>query len=442
MGCRKWIAKSPSLVLAVLFVLFSSGLMTDRARAESATVRVLSLNEAQQVALEKNRDIHKAREYRNLVEGRYVEERAAALPQFVISAYATRSTNQTQAGLMGVARQDNYLAEIGVSQPLFTWGQIGAAIQAAKYGVATADDQLRIYRQAALRDTSSAFYDVLLAKEFHGIAVQNLGQKAEHLEEARKKFAAGVATEYDVLAAEVEVENARPEVIRTENQIRTSRERLRFILGLPGEEVDTTGELIAPLELPSMYDEALDVAWKKRPELSDLRNRLGLSQELVKVYSAGNKPRLDLKASTGWRDINFGDTRFKGKEWLVGLFATYPIFDGFRTDGKVAQAKSEASSLKIEEAKLLDSIALQIRDTVNAVRESADIARALSGTVTQADRLLYMAEKGFEYGVKTKLDVDDAALNSNRAKANLAKARRDYLVARVALNWAMGILGE
>jgi outer membrane protein TolC len=126
----------------------------------------------------------------------------------------------------------------------------------------------------------------------------------------------------------------------------------------------------------------------------------------------------------------------------VGLFATYPIFDGFRTDGKVAQAKSEAASLKIEEAKLLDSIALQVRDTVNAVRESADIVKALSGTVTQADRLLYMAEKGFEYGVKTKLDVDDAALNSNRAKANLAKARRDYLVARVALNWAMGILGE
>lgn len=53
-----------------------------------------------------------------------------------------------------------------------------------------------------------------------------------------------------------------------------------------------------------------------------------------------------------------------------------------------------------------------------------------------------MAEKGFEYGVKTRLDVDDAQLNLIRARANLAKASRDYLVARVTMEWALGTLAE
>ncbi|MGE0919822.1 TolC family protein [Trichlorobacter lovleyi] len=40
---------------------------------------------------------------------------------------------------------------------------------------------------------------------------------------------------------------------------------------------------------------------------------------------------------------------------------------------------------------------------------------ALSGTVKQAERLLQMAEKGVEYGVKTRLEVDDAQTNLLRA---------------------------
>ena len=83
-----------------------------------------------------------------------------------------------------------------------------------------------------------------------------------------------------------------------------------------------------------------------------------------------------------------------------------------------------------------------MRDAVNAVRDAAEIIKALSGTVDRAERLLTMAEKGYEYGVKTKLEVDDAQLNVVQAKGNLARARRDYLVARVTYEWATGTLGE
>ena len=97
-------------------------------------------------------------------------------------------------------------------------------------------------------------------------------------------------------------------------------------------------------------------------------------------------------------------------DWSI----TFPFFDGFRTKGKVAQARSDVSSLKIDEAKMLDSISLQIRDTVNGVKEAGDIARGLAGTVSQAEKLLQMAEKGYEYGVKTRLEVEDAELNLSR----------------------------
>lgn len=417
---------------------------------QQSKVQLLSLQECWRIALEKNKDIHKAKEYRNAVMGRYIEERSAALPQFAVNAYISHSRDESQKALyrgLFPFEQELHGAEITVSQPLYTFGRIGAAVRAAKIGMETAEDQLRIYQQAALRDVAAAFQDVLLSRELYLLAVQNLEQKARTQREARRKLAAGVATDYDVLAADVAVENARPEVIRTENLIRISREKLRFILGIERQEVDAAGTLVASLEPRANYEETLETALKKRPELSDLRKRIQVYEELVKIYRAGTLPRIDFKAGWGWRQIDYGTLNFggadgEGQAWTAGVFFSFPFFDGMRTQGKVLQAKTDVSYLKIDEAKLLDSIALQVRDAISFCREAEEIVQALSGTVRQAERLLSMAEKGFEYGVKTQLEVDDAQLNVTRAKSSLARAYRDSLVASVTLEWVKGALGE
>lgn len=430
---------------AIFFVipafLFLSIMPHPASSAAPAAVK-LTLSEAITTALDRNKDIQKAREYRNLVLGRYVEERAAALPQLMITGAIARNYDETTRSLNGLPRYESRVADASLSQALFTWGQVGAAIRAAKYGIATADDQLRLFKQAAVRDVSASFYDILLAKELNTIAVLNLRQKENHLDEAQKKYAAGVATDYDVLAADVAVQNARPDVIKTENLILIAKENLKFLLGLGPQDIEVEGSLRTPVEPPMAFDDALQRAVGRRPELADVRNRIGLARELVKVAEAGNKPRLDFKASTGWHDIRFHDTDAEGNAWSAGVYLTFPIFDGFRTQGRVAQAKSNVTSLHIDEAKLMDSISLQVRDAGNAVLESGEIMKALSGTVAQAEKLLYMAEKGFEYGVKTRLDVDDAQLNLNQARANLAKASRDHLVARVTMEWAVGALPD
>ncbi len=89
---------------------------------------------------------------------------------------------------------------------------------------------------------------------------------------------------------------------------------------------------------------------------------------------------------------------------------------------------------------MVDAIVLQTREAVNFVREAGEIVKGLSGTVSQAQQLLSMAEKGFHFGVKTRLEVDDAQLNLTLAQGNLAKARRDYLVAQTQLEWVMGTI--
>ncbi len=403
--------------------------------------RSLTLDQALAIAAEQNRDIATAKAYAEYVQGKYVEERAAALPQLALNGAAQVSRDGSQKLFAADQRQYSRTVDLTLTQPLFTWGKIGAAIRAAEVGLKTADEQLRLARQVASRDVAGAFYNVLLARELARVAQDTLAQKQRLADEAHKRFAAGVATDYDVLAADVAVANARPEVIRSENQLRTSRDRLGFFLAM-NEAVDAVGALEQPLVLPSDLATARTLAHQKRPELLDLRHRVGIYHELVTIAVADNKPRLDLKGGTGWHHLDIAGNWEDGVAWNVGVYLSFPFFDGLRTSGRVQQAKSDLTTRQIEEAKLRDAIDLEVRTATDAVKEAIEVVTALSGTSTQAERLLQMAEKGYEFGVKTKLDVDDAQLNLQQARSNLARARRDYLVASINLQWTMGVLGE
>jgi HAE1 family hydrophobic/amphiphilic exporter-1 len=445
---RRRVSRSACAALAAGFLSVSAALAlwpaAARAQGGDNGVLTLTLGEAVDAALRSNRDVANAREFRNSVTGRYVEERASALPQVAFSSGLQRSWDESSSEMTFAPTGTTVrFGRFDLSQPLYTWGQVESALRAARLGFATADDRLDFARQAVERDTTARFCDVLLAKAFHGIAQRNLEQKERHLDEARKKQAAGVATDYDVLVAQVAADNARPDVIRTRNMVGAAREYLRFTLGTGPRPVDVSGSLEAvPGEPVPTYDEVLASAWKFRPELSDLRNRQKIAGELVTIADAGDKPRLDFRASAGYQQLEAGVLEGEGKTWSGGLYVSWPLFDGMRTRGRVAQAQSDVRTLRIEEARLIDAVSLQARTALDNVAEAASIVAALSGTVGQAERLLALAEKGYEFGVKTRLDVEDAELNLTAARGNLARARRDEIVARTDLRHVMGVLGR
>jgi len=224
--------------------------------------------------------------------------------------------------------------------------------------------------------------------------------------------------------------------------VRNAKEWLNFLLGREGGAVDVNGTLVAAVGPYPSYLEVLDESLRSRPELKELGHRREIFGELVKVTGAGDKPRLDIQAGYGWRGYDAEGLESDGTAWNAGLLLSFPVFDGLRTRGKVAQAKSDVRTAGIEESKLRDAIFLEVHASVDAVQEAGEILKALSGTVTQAERLLFMAEMGYEHGVKTRLDVQDAQLNLLSASGSLARARRDYQVALVNLHWVTGTLGE
>jgi HAE1 family hydrophobic/amphiphilic exporter-1 len=436
-------------IATILALAVAAAPLAAQEGAGRPAAKLLTLEQALAIASERNRDIQSAQAYRRWVDGKYLEERAAALPRFELGGHLVRQRDESQRGLYPPefraflpVEYDVRGAEVRLSQALFTWGQVGAAVHAAREGMAYADDQLGRIRQATTRDVATAFYDVLALRELRQIADQTLELKQRHLEEAQRKLQMGTATDYDVLAAEVAADNARPEAIRAVNQVRLARERLRFLLAETAE-VDAVGSLVDALAPPvPEFDDALRDALANRPEVAELGHLRAASRDFVTIAKAHDKPRLDLSGAWGRRWLGVQGTGASGATWSLGVFLSFAFFDGYKTKGRVQQAESDLDRATIAEARVREGIALEVRAAVDAVREAAEIERALSGTVAQAQRVLLMAEQGYEYGVKTRLDVEDAVVNLVAARASLARAQRDHRVAVVNLRWATGMLAE
>ena len=425
--------------------------------AQQAPVRVLTLDEALAAAAVQNRDIKKAVEYQRWVEGKYLEERASAMPQGSFNFNYLRTYDDSQSklfknfmppdtgggsstdiGEIFGGRQDIRSGAFQVNQVVFTWGQVGAAIRAAKLGFNLADSQLERFRQAVVKDVSTAFYNVLAAREAVSIAEKDLAQKQRHLDEATKRQSAGTATDYDVLAAQVAVDNSKPAVIRAKNLVVNTRQQLRLLLAESDRDVDVNGTLEVPIETAPTYEALLAQALQNRPELKEASSTKGIYGELVTIAKAGNKPRVDFTANWGKRGLALRTLESNGTSWNAALMASIPLFDGYRTKGRVAQAQSDLMRLSLDEQQLRDSVAVQVRVSLDALKEASDIVGATGETVKQAEKLLFLAEKGFELGVKTRLEVQDAELNVQSARLNLARAQREYRVARVNLDWVAG----
>ncbi len=403
----------------------------------SPAARIITLEECLRLTMDYSRDILLANEGKNISQGRYVEERSAALPQFKIEAQSAYSHDPSYPVLGFNRERNDYSANLHLSQALFTWGQISSAIKAAEYDKESAEHQMQEARQLALREASTGFFDLLLSLELEKVASDNVAQKQRHLDEAKRKLQMEVATDYDVLAAQVALTNALPALAQAQNAIRLAKDRLRYFMGVQ-EDFEVTGSLLCLPKAPDSFEVVMERAIANRPEVAYYKSQLGVFGELVTVAKGGDKPRLDFKGNMGWSDTDDIHDDTGGGYWDAGVYFSFPIFDGFLTKGRVIQARSRLSTTEIKLKKLLDQIALEARDAINRVDESVQIVKALAATTEQAERLLQMAESGYRYGVKTRLEVDDAESNLLSARLNVARARRDYLVAKTRLLWIMG----
>jgi len=414
----------------------------------------LTLEEAVALALERNQQVLIARAQADILKGRYREVRAQALPSVTFNSSALRWRDPS---FLNSSSFDKIPAEfrdalqvtpanlldynVSLSQPLYTSGKVGTALKLASLeteGVGV--DGARVEQDIRLR-VIRAFYDLILAERLLDVSRAAVQQRQMHLDMARTRYAAGVATEVDVLRSQVSVANAQPELIRSENSVRHARSVLNNLLVRPVDYPTVAlGELTFIPQAKTDAQQIARQAVEHRPELQRLRINELEAESQKKLANAENRLRVDLNGQYGFsaRDPanlwNHNFTRF-----MFTVSVALPIFDGGRRSGLFQQAVALRKVTELVRSEQENVVRLEVQTALDELERAAKTVEAARLNVHEAERVLTMTQDNYRYGAATTLDVIDAQAALTAARWNLLQGLHDHLLARAQLRWVRGL---
>jgi outer membrane protein TolC len=430
------------LPLAALVVLWGPV----PARADS-----LSRAEAVARALEVNPEVQKSREDINKLRGFEKETLADALPEVnVFGSYLRfRDPSILNSGTFDQfppelvnslipVPTNLYEGQARLTQTLFNF-KIGKAIRGARLARQRGDENLQRARQQVALLAVTAYNQYVLSLEKVRVGEKAVRQKEEALAMVKNRRQAGVATDLDVLRAQVDLENARTQMLRVGGESDLARGNLNAALVRPiAAPVSPTDDLRFE-DMDVQLDDVVAEAWSNRPEAKAIDLSERISEELIGIAQADFRPRLDFDAGYGWsvrRPEDFFETKFS--KWNIGLTLKIPVFDGFRTAGKVAQARADKAQVTQDRIALENQIRLEAKDGLDRLRVARSVIEAADLNVTQAQKALDMTQANYKYGAATLLDVLDAQAALTQAESNRVEALYVHANARASLRYVMG----
>ncbi len=429
---------------------------TTRAADAAAPPQTMTLQDCIDLALRQNPSILKAQEEIRRTHGVIVEARAAAIPQITASGSYQRidrnaidafpiSSNNNNATVFKNQEQP-WSAQVEVSQLVYSGGRVRAALRAAKLSDQIAALGFQSAVANTLLDVRKAFYEILLNKAQIEVREQSVTLLEQQLRDAQSRFDVGAVPRFNVLRAEVELANARPPLIRSQNDLRLTKESLVKLLAIDSAgytnaftPINFDGKLVYEhrgWELPSALHQALE----HRPELLQAERQIGVAKASVQVASSGYKPQASVFGNYGWHDDTFSDSIDSTHEgWTIGASASWALFDGMLTHGRVTQARAQLQEANLDYADTRRQVELEVRQAYSDYIQTLELIEAQKKTVEEADESLRLAEARFRAGTGTQLDVLSAQTALTDARSNEIQALYDYNVAIATLERVTGM---
>lgn len=346
---------------------------------------------------------------------------------------------QTNSIKMGSDNSWNFA--FGVSMPLVN-ASLWQAIKISDTQILANLEASRESRLNLCDQVNKAYYSLLLAKASYGVIKSNYDVARENAAIYEKKFAAGTATEYDVLRSSVQVKNIEPQLLESEIAIRQCKLQLKVLMGIDNL-VDIEPNVSLEEMQQEMYSYALDID-RNLSNNSTMRNlevQTKLASQNVDLKKYAWLPSLGVQFNVAWSSLSNGSP-FKNQEFNpysnVALALSVPIFSGGSKYYGLKGAKVQLAELGLQRENVTNSLNMQIDLAIDNInKEVAQIQTNKEG-VRQAVKAHEIMQKSFEIGAATYLNLRDAELAETSSWLAYYQAIYNYLVSTSNLDLLLG----
>ena len=228
-----------------------------------AVAHAETLADALALAYQSNPTLQSQRALQRQTDEGYVQARAGYRPTLNASSSTSYSSTPAASG-NGYTGRNSTGVTLSASQPLYTGGRTGAAIDVAEANILAGRQNLRTVEQTVLQAVIQAYQDVIRDQQIVEIRQQSVTVLGNQLEETRARFEVGLLTRTDVARGEAQLAQARAALSTAQSTLQNSRAAYATAVG------QNPGELVAPTPLPGLpasVDEAFTAAEAENPAL-------------------------------------------------------------------------------------------------------------------------------------------------------------------------------
>jgi outer membrane protein len=427
---------------AAISVIIASTLAVSSTSLES--MPVYDIEQAVALAQERNPEILIAHKKVTAARGGFIEARSGYLPSLSSSGLYDKRQTQSETNL----RQEDYNAIIKLEQNIYTGGAVSSQVAIAQLNIARANYDLQETISRVTMDVRIAFNELLLNRAKVRVHEDSVGVFEQELKGEQENFNAGIVGKLNVQRAEVAVANERPELFNAQTDLKNSYLRVAELLGTdipPGKQTppfEISGQLQYRPNHPDLND-CLARADANRGIIKSKAKDIEIEDRQYVLDRSATRPHV--RAFSGYeiyseRDPDVGPEFNYGG--VVGINATWNIFDGHATKGRMqaTRARREAGVQALAAARR--SVASEVRSAFFDLQQADRVLESETKNVQTADEALDMARGNFAAGLGTQLDVLQAAGDVTRTRTTRLSAIYLHNVALARLAHACASTAE
>ena len=151
------------------------------------------------------------------------------LPQISASGSYTRSIVKSEMrGGISFGADNTFAVQGDLSLPLFA-PSVYRTLKMNDAQMATAVEAARASRIDLVAEVKKAFYNILLAEQSLAVLRESEATVQRTVDDTQVQYEHGLASEYDLLTAQVQLSNLKPTILQTENSIKLAKLMLKDV---------------------------------------------------------------------------------------------------------------------------------------------------------------------------------------------------------------------
>ncbi len=406
-----------SLALSSLFIVNASA---------------LNLDEAVDIALNKNLDI-KSSKYQYM---KSVQDLKASKSTYLPKLNLGYAYNNTDEAVFNNNQSETTALSATVSYNLFNGFKDLANKNASKYLSKSSKYSLIATKQDIVLSVKSAYINYLNAQNSLKTYNSAYALFKEQYEDSKNRYDQGLIAKNDLLQVQVNMSNAKQNVVQAKGNLKVASYELSNILG----GVDLSNETIESLDEKSLniktYDES---KLEKRSEIQALVMALKSYKQQKKASKSNFYPSIDVSASHNKYYDTFSLKQYDAipnvdNQNVANVTASWNLYSGGYDSAQVQNAKIDYKNAanQLEKTKL--DIKLQYENAKTNLEVAIDNLETSKLSLLQSKENYEIVKNRFDEGLATTTDLTDANYLLTQAQQGYNKAYFDKYLAIASLD--------